>query len=418
MSLYLKVAKSTLYQLIARSLTTFSNFIVILLIAKSLGSFGLGQYNKVFAFVGIFSLFVDFGLSAVFLKMGKERHLFLLIILRLIIASIIFILIQPIIFILPYNATFHSGFSFQEKIYIEIVALVLFLYAFAHSLNVIFQKRQRFDLTIWPNLVWGVTSLIIGIYSFYTKNLFLFLLATVVGLGGYIVTAFILIKRFLNVETTRRVVSTNILFVKKLFKKSLPLGITLFLNILYVRVGVLILSFLRSTTEVGIYTLAYKFFEFPLNFSTFIMSALYPIFLETYHKNKNKFSEQVKKSALYIFVFSFFVFIFSFAAAPLIGLIKQEFYKSILPFRILVISYPIFFLSNLLLWVIITKNKEKILPLVYGCSLILNVILNLVFIPQYGYNASAVITVISELLVLIFFIFFLKNFKKRRQNEQ
>jgi len=82
-------------------------------------------------------------------------------------------------------------------------------------------------------------------------------------------------------------------------------------------------------------------------------------------------------------------------------LVKPEFSPSILPFRILSFSYPIFFLSNLFLWVIITKNKEKVLPFVYGSSLVLNVFLNLIFIPRYGYNASAAITVFSELFVLL-----------------
>lgn len=413
MSLYLKVAESTLYQLIARSLTTFSNFIIILLIAKSLGSFGLGQYNKVFAFVGIFSLFVDFGMSAIFLKLGKDRDLPLLIISRLIIALIIFVTIQPILFSLPYNQTLHAGFSWQEKIYVEIVALVLFLYAFTHSFNVIFQKKQRFDLTIWPSAVYGLIVIIIASYSFFNKNLTWFFLATIIGLlANLSLSLFLIYKKLHLAKPNLHYVSTNLPFITTLFKKSLFLGATLFLNILYVRVDVLILSFLRSTTEVGIYTLAYKFFEFPLNFSTFIMSALYPIFLKTYQKNKDKFSKQVKKSALFIFIFSFFIFIFSLVAAPAISLIKHEFYQSILPFRILSFSYPIFFLSNLFLWVIITKNKERILPLVYGCSLILNIVLNLIFIPQYGYNASAVITVVSELFVLAFFILLLKNLKK------
>jgi len=405
MSLYLKISLNTLYQLIARSFITFANFIIVLLVAKSLGSFGLGQYNKVFAFVSIFSLFVDFGINAVFLKVGTGRDLSLLIILRLMIASIVFLLIQPILFILPYNNILHSGFSFQEKIYIEIVASVLFLYAFSHSLNAIFQKHQRFDLTILPSLVWGVISLIIGFYSFSVKSLSCFFWAMIFGLVGYVAAAFVLIRRHLWScrDMPWHVSTNNILFIKSLFKKSLPLGATLFLNLLYVRADVLILSMIRPTVEVGIYTLAYKFFEFPLSISFFIVGSLYPIFLKSHKQSKKKLYYQVKKSVFFILVFSFFIFIFSFVLAPLISIIKQEFYRAVLPFRILSFSYPIFFLSNLLLWAIITENKEKILPFVYGASLILNVVLNLMFIPRFSYNASAVITVFSEMFVLLIF---------------
>lgn len=415
MSFYLKVSLNTLYQLIGRSLTSFANFIVILLIAKSLGSLGLGQYNKVIAFMGIFSLLVDFGLNPIFLKIGKERQIFFLIFLRLIIGWLVFIIIQPIVFILPYNRALNSGFSFQEKIYLELIALVLFLYPFLHSAGAIFQKQERFDLTVWPNLARAVIVLLIGSYSFLTKNLFFFFLANIFGLVVYTIIAFFLL--FFNLNLVKEILNcfpVDFDFVKTLLKKSLPLGTTLFLNLLYVRADVLILSLLRSTTEVGIYSLAYKFFEFPLNISSFLMGSLYPVFLKSHKKNKKFFYRQVKKSGLLIFFFSLLIFLVSFVFAPVIGLIKKEFYQSILPFRILSFSYPVFFLSNLFLWVIITENKEKILPFVYGLSLVLNVILNLVFIPRYGYNAAAVITVVSELFILVFFGGFCYKFLGRK----
>jgi len=176
MSLW-RVSLHTLYQLIARSFITLANFFIILLIAKSLGSFGLGQYNKVFAFIGISSLLVDFGLNAIFLKVGTIHELYLLIILRFLLAVVVFLLIQPIIFILPYDAILSSGFSFQEKIYIEILAGVLFLYAFSHSLNALLQKHQRFDLMIGPSLVWGLMGLVISFFGFYSKNLVFFFLS-------------------------------------------------------------------------------------------------------------------------------------------------------------------------------------------------------------------------------------------------
>lgn len=411
MTLLARLAKNTTYQLIARTLTTLANFVIILLVAKSLGSFGLGQYNKVFAFVGIFSLLVDFGLSATFLKVGKtRRHLFLLIFLRLVIAASIFLLIQPILYLLPYNEATQSGFSRPEKLYIQVVAVVLFLYAVIHSLYSIFQKKERFDLTIWPSFLYGVVALTIAFYSFLNKNLLFFFLATLVALLTQAGLAYYLIVHFLNLKKgKKRSGQREVQFIKKLFIKSLPLGTTLFLNVLYVRVDVLILSLLRSTSEVGIYSLAYKFFEFPLNLSHFMMTALYPVFLKLRKKGADEFYPQIKKSTLVIFIFALLATFFAFVLAPLISLIKQEFVLSVLPFRILVFSYPVFFLSNLFLWVTIAENREKILPFVYSLSLTLNLVLNLVFIPQFGYNAAAVVTVVSEFFVLLLFVFNLKK---------
>jgi len=59
-----------------------------------------------------------------------------------------------------------------------------------------------------------------------------------------------------------------------------------------------------------------------------------------------------------------------------------------------------FFLSSPLTWVLVVKNRQGVLPFLYGFALLFNVILNIIFIPQYNYLASAVITVLTEFLVL------------------
>jgi len=133
------------------------------------------------------------------------------------------------------------------------------------------------------------------------------------------------------------------------------------------------------------------------------MNAFYPLFLKKYMKNKMRFYHDVKNIAFVLFICAVVIVIVTFLLAPLIGLIRHDFEASIRPFRILIFSYPIFFLSNLLLWVIITENREKILPFVYGASLGLNVVLNGVFIPRFGLLASSFITVISEFFVLVYF---------------
>ena len=55
----------------------------------------------------------------------------------------------------------------------------------------------------------------------------------------------------------------------------------------------------------------------------------------------------------------------------------------------------------------------KILPLIYGFGSILNVSLNLIFIPKYGYISSAFIAGFTELIILIsLFYFTLDHLKK------
>jgi O-antigen/teichoic acid export membrane protein len=62
-------------------------------------------------------------------------------------------------------------------------------------------------------------------------------------------------------------------------------------------------------------------------------------------------------------------------------------------------------------WALITLGKQKYLMMVYLFSTLLNIALNVVFIPQFSYVACATITLLSEGIV---FIFLLTQFLKYR----
>jgi O-antigen/teichoic acid export membrane protein len=57
--------------------------------------------------------------------------------------------------------------------------------------------------------------------------------------------------------------------------------------------------------------------------------------------------------------------------------------------------------TSLLQWSLITLGKQKFLLYIYLISAIINVALNLIFIPSFSYLASAVITGVTELLVMV-----------------
>jgi O-antigen/teichoic acid export membrane protein len=75
-----------------------------------------------------------------------------------------------------------------------------------------------------------------------------------------------------------------------------------------------------------------------------------------------------------------------------------------LPFRILLLSLPFFFTTSFLQWTLITLGKQKYLMIVYFFSTLLNIVLNVIFIPQFSYVACATITVVSEGIVFAFLL--------------
>ncbi|HLB60886.1 MAG TPA: hypothetical protein VJL83_04760, partial [Patescibacteria group bacterium] len=65
MSLPLKIAGNTLVQLIGKFVTAGITFLITLVIARTYGVVGYGDFTKMTAYASLFYLLVDFGMNAV-----------------------------------------------------------------------------------------------------------------------------------------------------------------------------------------------------------------------------------------------------------------------------------------------------------------------------------------------------------------
>jgi len=180
----------------------------------------------------------------------------------------------------------------------------------------------------------------------------------------------------------------------------LPLGVTLIFNVIYFHADSFILAVTRPTTEVGIYGLAYKFFEFTLVVPTFFMNAVLPILVDADAKRDQAlFRRQSIKSALFLSGVSVCMMASGYIFAPFVSLIRQDFGASVLPLRILLLSLPVFYLTNVTMWIMVVKKMQKMLLSIYGTMMCINIVTNIILIPVYGYVAAAWVTVVSELLI-------------------
>jgi O-antigen/teichoic acid export membrane protein len=189
-------------------------------------------------------------------------------------------------------------------------------------------------------------------------------------------------------------------YAKKMFISALPIGLMLLFNLVYFRADIFLLSIMSTTKSVGIYGLSYKFFDFLIAIPLFLSNAVYPLLIK--YKNDQEVFKKLINKYLLIFLALSFVLIFAFwFSSPLFTIIRSDFSEASIPFRILLISLPFFFVTSFFQWILITKEKQKFLMYVYFLLLILNIILNVLFIPAYSYLASAWITFICEGVVFL-----------------
>ena len=424
--MFKKVVANTTFQIIGKVVTAATTFLLTIIIGRSLGPTGYGEFTKIFVFVGYFYTIYDFGLNNIFVKvtsgknLGKflerdtsdeyaQNYLFRVLVgLRIVISLLLAIVAIVIAFALPYDSQLGTGFSPVVKAGIVLASITIVTQALTTSANALFQKKLRYDLSVLAAALGSIAVVAATVLVFTLRG----------GLSGYIsayiiggtvsaAAAFVIIAKKLKVPPLP---IFNRRQAKKLIGSSWPIGLALILNLVYFRIDVLILSHNRASPEVGFYGLSYQFFDAFLTVPLFISNALYPLLAKLHASDKKKFVKEAK----FYFALMIVASLVLAAALYLVSLLIPAFYGTKFApakasLQILALGLPFFFASALLWHISIIREKQKLLPVIYGLGAAFNLVVNLILIPIYGYIGAASTTVASELLVVLLLILALKK---------
>ncbi|OGG11746.1 hypothetical protein A2Z00_05260 [Candidatus Gottesmanbacteria bacterium RBG_13_45_10] len=401
-----EVAWNTLFQVIARAVSAAVTLVVTILIARNFGTNGYGDFVKVTTYIAFFYLLADFGFNAVYLQQNQtyspishknhDEPWGVLLGLRLIVSSLLICAALALLAFIPQGVT--QGYTPLVRLGIILFAPSIIFQALITTTNAAFQKHLRYDLSTVAASLGAIVSLVLvwttTAVKIHEAGVILAVLALLIG---SLVTALVGLWFTKNIQKNFSL-TFDTKKLTRLFLLSAPLGLTLLFNLVYFHVDSVILTLTRATSEVGIYGLAYKVFELPLVLPTFFMNALYPILLK---RGKKDFFRLLIRSFLFLTGMSLVVLGVLWICAPLLVMIKPEFVQSVPALRILLLGLPFFFASSLAMWALIAIKKQSLLAILYGGSMVLNIILDMVFIPRYGYISAAWITVVSEGIVVL-----------------
>ena len=190
-------------------------------------------------------------------------------------------------------------------------------------------------------------------------------------------------------------------------KQSAPIGMGVIFSVLYFRLDTVMLQLMTDERTVGFYNAAYKLFELVVVLPHSLMIVLFPRLVEEFHNEKEKFKVSLKK-ALVVFVgagtlIALVFFYFSFETISLIYgndfLFSGEVLKILA--TAMVLSFLIFLLSN----VLIVSGQEQANTRISVGATLLNIFLNLLWIPEHGAIGAAWSTVACEIALVIVLCF-------------
>ncbi|HEX7042509.1 MAG TPA: oligosaccharide flippase family protein [Patescibacteria group bacterium] len=395
MQFFKTIAANTFWQTLARIVSSGISFFITIVVARLLGVQGYGDLAKITAFVSLFYLAVDLGLNAIFLQMENSEHHFEdLLSFRMFLAFALFLIVGLFGATLPFSPVSGIGYSPLVKLGIGLFSLTFFTRAIVFSTTVIFQKNYLYKFSAFSTILGSLFTL------FFIAIFLMLHLPFIFVVGAYVIGSFA--EAIISLIFAKKRIfkfSLNIPFIKSMVIKTLPIALMLFLNLVYFRIDMIILSLIQPTKDVAIYDLAYKFFDFLIALPLFLSNSLYPALLAT-EKNTRIVIPKLIVYTLGFFFLGIIIALPVWFFSPLIALIKPEFSQSTFALRLLILSLPIFFATNILQWIFIAKRRQVFLSFVYFIFLILNVILNIIYIPHFSYVASAIITGVSEAGVL------------------
>lgn len=409
-----KVAKNTAFQLFGKVLSMSVTVLMTVLVTRVYGREGYGEFSLMQSVPALFFIIVDFGLNAISVREvadapSKIFHYFFNVLIFRVLLSLVFMGILAVFLpFFPYSSNLILG--------IRLSLLLILTQGLYATTNIVFQSRLRYDLSTLGYSAGYAFILSLGLWLVSVSAPIHWVNFTYV-LGGFVTFAlnYLLISRM----DISHDFSLDVSLIKRLFCASLPLGIMFVFSQMNFKEDAVLLSILplpawlplNHTEVVGVYSLPYKVFEVSLVFPTFFMNAVYPLLVKHSKEGPQKLWESFRKVLFFLLGFGLVTGLLGFTFAPLAirFLGGAEFSRSIEVLRILMGGVFIFYLTQPVSWLLVTLGQQKYLPYVYFVSVVFNLTFNLLFIPRFSFYAAALITVVSEGVILLLLAFFARK---------
>ena len=397
MAIARKIAYNVVFNVITKFISTVLALVGIGFITRYLGTQGFGDYSTVLAYFAFFGSAADFGLYAITAReisrpnADEKKILGNAFSFRLISSVIVFIITPIFVYFLPYSHDVKLGI---------IIAAASFVFSSTYMvLNGVFQKNLAMDKVSTAEVIGKIIQIIIIILAVKNNLGFTTIIMSILASMIFnFVTVLLLVNNYVPLT-----LQFDFPYWKKFFKEAAPLGISSLVVFIYFKIDTILLSILKTNTEVGIYNAAYKVIENVSYIPAMITGLVFPMFSRHIFSDKKQFThlanETLKVFAILVVPMVIGTMFLSNGIIHLIG--GAAFSDASNTLRILIFALAFIFFGGLFNNILIASNyQKKMLWALVGCA-IFNITANIIFIPMFSYTASAVISVATEFLAAL-----------------
>jgi O-antigen/teichoic acid export membrane protein len=402
-----KYFRNTGWLFASRILCMGISFLTTAFVARKLGPGNFGQLSYALSFVSIFSVLATLGVDTILYRDliknpdKKKEYLGSALIIKLLAGFFTAILVSI------------SAFFFAENDVSKTLILILsgtFIFNAFQIINYEFQARAK---SKYPSIISFLVTLILNILK----------ILVILSGKGVIYLAFILL-----LESILYAIFYWFIYEKKiegkifewkfdksiaitLLKDSWPLIFTSAFVLVYSRIDQIFIKSMMGAHSVGIYGSAVNIAEVWYFIPGIIVFSLFPAIVNAKKTSKELYHARLKKLSIILAVLAIAIALPVTILAPLIIKIiyGTAFMEGVIILQIYVWANVGTFLGVLTDNYLIAENYKNILLFRSLIPMIVNIILNIIWIPKYGIVGSAYATLISYSLGPLSLLLFKKT---------
>ena len=391
------ISKNAAYLAVAELVSKLLQFFIIVYAARMLGAADYGKFSFALAFSMIIIVFFDAGIYTLLVReisRKKEwtgKYLANTIALKVIIGAIVFLC--AVIFLES------LGFPPENKQ----AAYVMTLFALFSSYTEIFYSSFRGHEKMGYDAVLKVLRMLMltGAAFYVLKNsmgviwfcLMFVIVEAIILLLAYLIQILKFEKLYFEADTK---------MMKHIFHEAWPFGVSFTFSSIYFYVDSLILSKIRGNAEVGIYNAAYSMAVAILFIPQVYTTSIYPVMFRFFSSKAPKLDFVYKKSFKYLYILGWPIStgVFFLAHDIIRIFFGNEYSSSAIVLQIVAGFILLKFMNSVFGTTLSAIDKQRSRMTAQMWTAIVNVGLNLVLIPFYGFLGAAIATLVTEVFLI------------------
>jgi O-antigen/teichoic acid export membrane protein len=374
--------------LAARTVSRVIALFVVLVMANHLGATGYGRFGTLVAYSALIGVVADLGLSTLFTREAARRpeqlgdYLSTLIVGRipLVLAAIGLLSL----------ALWQAGLTSL----ILPGALLIALSGYSTMVRNSFYATGRLGLEVVAILVEiGVLSTLIFVGARTGAGVNWFVWSYVASYVASIAYTVVVIHRF---GIGRLRLRFDVALFRNWLRMALPLAAGFLLTNLYFRADIPILQHFQSFAQVGWYQLAYKPFEATQFVPLAVQAVVYPLLSVYFASAPDRLDRAYQKFFKVLLLAGWPVTVTVFVLVHPLGRVLHLYPQSEPALRILAFGIVFLFINSAFTAMLFSTNRQGRYAWATGIAAAVNIGLNLLLIPVYGYLAASATTVVTE----------------------